>query len=927
MALDSTKVSALHALARSGTAAIACAQVLEVTWSASVTRYYAWTNYGELSPFQNIPYGPIETRLLGNPFNEFDVNPDLRTERIPLVFDDIDGEMTRLFNRYGTVRCILHYYWPQVDLDAEVWHGMLQKPAIFGVKQVSTEATNGYWSREKSIPHSMRPPDYCRFNHFGGELPTAEMVRTNGCPYDVHVGGSLGLLNGSVPFVHCPKDVTACTARFGHSRFFGGYSTDASATVSDQNTGFLAISKGNNSSNIRPIPWLYGSKHLRGLNLLMYRREPNQNDPDRGWFAGVWEVSDTRISAIRNIRINEKHIEQIHLDVRYGHRGQPAVANYNAGGQISNFSGVSHFSARYGWTNPINLTPQSITSECDADGCAEVAVYNSTGAGNGLIGEYFGDTTWTSSIAERVDHQINFPNPQYDPPIIGLPQVGWSARWTATITFPFTETYTITATIDDAIKLWIDGNVILDQLVGPPGTYSGTFAATANTPYTFQCDFIQGNAPGIHPWYIIVEWSSPSTPQTPIPNSAFTHPGSTGFVRQWSNDRVWGILELYTNQAVGMGYDANEINTTDFRTASTWGLKTVTFTLTTPDGETRTFTRRRTTLDALYEGRSAVEQIVDTCRAGALSVPFQHEGKLTIRPFRAFTSAELAAAPIFTDKITNQTGLKRRIVHDGDGPAIQISVIPDDVLPNEITMQFEDSENLDIARPITVDDPNQKRKAGKKLGLNTLETIPKRFAAFGVRFLAEAVRLAYRTLWFGEFDEGGTKNNCRVVFQTPYEFAVDLVRYGPIRIDSALLDVHGYGDPFAADQTPPSTPEGYGAEFVDETEITLTIGTSDDVDAPEIVPFEYFRVLSLRRVANGRMEITAQAYNVTEYANFEVDAAPTGVIDPPDPGGPGGDNGDIGPGGDIYGDPCILNFASPYYDKDAQAFVIPVNPC
>jgi hypothetical protein len=390
-------------------------------------------------------------------------------------------------------------------------------------------------------------------------------------------------------------------------------------------------------------------------------------------------------------------------------------------------------------------------------------------------------------------------------------------------------------------------------------------------------------------------------------------------------------LEQYTNQSFGLGYDPARATTQDWRTAATWGLRNVTFSFTNADGETRSFSHRRTTFGAYLEGRSAVDQIVDTCRSGALSVPFWHNGELTIRPFRAATSAEIAAVPVFTDRVTNQASMtKRRIVHDPGSPAIHVKVVPDELLPNETTLQFEDADNFDAARPITVDDPNQKRKAGLKLGTDTLETVPKRYAGFGIRHLNEAVKLDYRLLWFG--DEGadaetdathGTKNNCKVFFYTPYEFTLDLVRYQIIRIDSDLLDGHGYGNPFAADQTPPSTPEGFGAEFVDDSEITLTLGLSDDIDAPEIVPFEYFRILRMQRVGGGRVLIVAQAYNVIEMATFEVEDNPTGVVDPPDPGSGGGGGG----GGGYEGGPCVLAFGSPYYDKDSQAFVIPVQPC
>lgn len=927
MSLNATQISSLHALARSGENKVRCAEVLEVQWSSAVTRYYSWTNYGEIAGYQNIPFGPIEARITNEPFRQFEKNPDLRTDTIPIVFDDIADKdtgvkpITPYFKRYGTVRCILWYYWPDVDGTEEVWHGQLQKPNIYGYAQINTVATNGFWSRERNIPHSMRPPDLCRY-HDKFALPTADMVLTAGCGYDRHLSGTVGNLNGSDPYTACNGDVASCIARgmttTGRDGHYGGYSTDASATVSDGNSGHIAISRGNTSSNTRPIPVVAGTKHLRGLNRLLSRPEPNQNNPDRGFFAGVWEVSEGTVRNIRNIKVNEKLIEQMHLDIRHGHRGQPAVANYNAGGTISNFSGVAHFSARKGWTNPLYEQHQNAQAECDCDGYDMVAVWSTTESGAGLLGVYYFNDDFTEEHGRRIDHNINYPSQSFAP-MFGLDTSLFSIAWSGSITFPFSETFTFTAEHDTSCELVINGSTIINEAT--EGTHTGTFAATAGTAYTFELNFRHILDVGFNPWAMILQWASPSVAFEVVPNSAFSHgTNAATYARQWSDDRVWWILEQYTNQRFGLGYDPTRATTADWRTASTWGLRQVVFTLTTPDGETKTFEHRRTTFGALLEGRSAVDQIVDTCRSGGLSVPFWHNGELTIRPFRAATSAEIASVPVFTDRIVNQTSTtKRRIVHD-DGPAIQIEETPDELLTNEITLSFEAADNFDAARPITVDDPNQKRKAGLKLGTDTRETVPMKFAAFGVRHLNEAVKLAYRLLWFGAFDQGGTKNNCRVTFQTPYEFAVDLVRYQIIRIDSDLLDSHGYGDPFAADQTPPSVPEGYGAEFVDDTEITLTLGLSDDIDAPEIVPFEYFRILSMKRVANGRMEITAQAYNVIEYAAFEVESNPNGVIDPPDDTGEDED-------GDFEGDGCILLINSVNYDADNQNIVVSARPC
>lgn len=829
MPINPTAIAAVQAKLKP-----AAAMILQVDWSDSITKYYADRVYNEQPPFHRLSLAPVEARLMGANSNiencTFDLNPDLRTEQIPFEFDDLDKAITGLFQTHGSgVRCEIWFYYPNnddptLDILASMWFGTLKAPNIFGWKTLSTVATNGYRAREFTIPSSMRPRE-CRTKMFGGRAASAEVVRTLVCPYDRGVGGTVGLLNGAVPFIDCPKLALAdCTTRFGHSRFFGGYNTDASATVTDARSGYIAVSKGNSSALKTPIRVVAGTKHLRGLQLLLWKREINANDPDRGFFAAVLEVSDGAVGGIRNIKVNEKLIEQIHLSVRNGERGQQAVANYNPGGTISNFSGVAHFNARYGWVNPLDITAATIHGECDVDGYREVKIFNSALPGNGLIGNYYSDTTWTTLLGTRIDHWIWFPSTVASP-MEGLDASAFSVRWTGQIKPQYSETYTFEIEHDDGVKLWVNNTVVIDQL-GTVGTHTGTIALTAETLYDIRIDFLQGPAPGVHPWYCMLRWSSASQVEQTVPHARLFHPGSPGsFVRQWTNDRVWWLLECYTSNRFGMAYPDSRFWTEDFKTASVWGLQEVQFQHTYPDGEVRTFSGRRTTFDAALEGRAAADQIEDICRSGALSVPFQYEGKHAIIPFRPFTAGELTAAPIFTD-----TGESRNIIWADGQPSIHLSKIPDEILTNEIILTFEEADNFDTERPITVDDPDQKLKAGRALGEDSLQAVPKRLAAFGIRHLQEAVRLGYRLLRFGEFDQGGTHNNLTAVFNSPLEQCLGLKRYQAIKIESALLDGHNY----------------------------------------EAVQFTYFRLLRHRKIGNGLVEITAQAYNQTAYEAFET---------------------------------------------------------
>jgi len=311
----------------------------------------------------------------------------------------------------------------------------------------------------------------------------------------------------------------------------------------------------------------------------------------------------------------------------------------------------------------------------------------------------------------------------------------------------------------------------------------------------------------------------------------YTNP--TTKTRIYSDDRIFCLLELYKNQKFGMGYAESQFNIADWITASTWGLQVVSLSITFPDGESQAYASRRSSFNAILEGRSVAEQIEDVCRSGGISVPFQHEGLFTLAPFRAATAGELAAARVFTD-----TGSNVNIIWDGQ-PMIELSQTPDNKVVNQIELRFEEAANQGTERPITVDDRNQKLKAGRQLGANYFLTVPKRYVGFGITNLAETLRIAYRLLKYGEFDEGGTDNNLRVTMTVPFEQVLNIRRYDIIKITSSLIT--GF-----------LTPTG--------------------------VQFQYFRVLQMKKVGGGRCQIMAQAYNQASYEAFEIDSVipPTG---------------------------------------------------
>jgi hypothetical protein len=99
------------------------------------------------------------------------------------------------------------------------------------------------------------------------------------------------------------------------------------------------------------------------------------------------------------------------------------------------------------------------------------------GAEVGLKGEYYSSSSagmFTTKITERTDSTVNFDWGNGSP-VPGVPSDLFAVRWTGSLTAPTSGTYTIYVTADDGVRVWIDGNLVIDAWkVQPPTEYSWT---------------------------------------------------------------------------------------------------------------------------------------------------------------------------------------------------------------------------------------------------------------------------------------------------------------------------------------------------------------------------------------------------------------------------------------------------------------------
>jgi autotransporter-associated beta strand protein len=118
---------------------------------------------------------------------------------------------------------------------------------------------------------------------------------------------------------------------------------------------------------------------------------------------------------------------------------------------------------------------------------------NSTAQGHGLRGYYYDNQDFSSLLTVRDDAQILFTNftlPDELPAPIYPNTNGFSVRWVGQILAPATGSYTFSVAADDGIRLWVDGNPVIDGWSTGNSTRNGTvITLNENTRYDIVVEY------------------------------------------------------------------------------------------------------------------------------------------------------------------------------------------------------------------------------------------------------------------------------------------------------------------------------------------------------------------------------------------------------------------------------------------------------
>lgn len=177
---------------------------------------------------------------------------------------------------------------------------------------------------------------------------------------------------------------------------------------------------------------------------------------------------------------------------------------------------------------------------------------NSVGSGTGLTGAYYTSQlrTFTNPpTLVRTDATVNF-NWGTGSPDPSISADDFTIMWTGAVQPQFNETYTFYTTTDDGVRLWVNGQLVVDEWVDQAATqWGGALSLAAGQKYPITMEYYENAVDAS----AVLSWSSPSTAKAVIPQSQL-YPGFPPAFLPVTGRITNGQFNLQLSGLVGKGY-------------------------------------------------------------------------------------------------------------------------------------------------------------------------------------------------------------------------------------------------------------------------------------------------------------------------------------------------------------------------------------
>lgn len=188
----------------------------------------------------------------------------------------------------------------------------------------------------------------------------------------------------------------------------------------------------------------------------------------------------------------------------------------------------------------------------EGQGNAVIRLAWDTGGGGPITewqGEYYNNTSLSGSPAVvRNDAAINF-DWGAGAPAGGINSDNFSARWTRSVHFASSGTYVFSATVDDGVRVWVDGIAVIDKWIPQSRTtHTGSIYLAAGTHHV-KVEYFEAAGDAV----CMVSWSLSGGGAPPPPASA-----QEIIVDNKSSGFIWGgPTSSWYSRAMGYGGQLN----------------------------------------------------------------------------------------------------------------------------------------------------------------------------------------------------------------------------------------------------------------------------------------------------------------------------------------------------------------------------------
>ena len=135
---------------------------------------------------------------------------------------------------------------------------------------------------------------------------------------------------------------------------------------------------------------------------------------------------------------------------------------------------------------------------------------------NGLVGQYYANRNLEGEPIYRVDENLNF-NWGTGSPMEGIPENDFSVRWTGSLEVTTADEYVFSVSIDDGIRMYIDGEVIFDSWADSDTTRTSSPIFLDAGKHNIKVEYYEASSGS----RIILSWKNSTSDYVVIPKENF----------------------------------------------------------------------------------------------------------------------------------------------------------------------------------------------------------------------------------------------------------------------------------------------------------------------------------------------------------------------------------------------------------------------